>query len=550
MKKLTILTIVLSLMLVASSAFAEGNVSIDYNSSTLEATVSAILPGASNRVCAVVCAMFDEEPTAKSARELLLKASNVVAYDHVASDADGRVDYLFEISEDAPLGEYYVVITDGKSANKASFSYYSEAAMKAFLKELNSETDEADYVAALIESYNTKRLPIMPQGFADLNDAQKADAASIIFDRKTNDLESFKAVCNEAIVLTKINSSDKPLNEVTANASALGIDAKDVTNLTDEQKEYFENIFPSNFEGYGEVKDAYYECIVLSVASKPKTYMDIKDALTMYEDYSIDMTGDYEKLSNKNAVFKKMLAYDFKTMKELQDNFSNVVSQQKYEEENTNTSLGKGSGGGGGGGISSATVSGAVSGMGTAPNEAENIFYDLSGYEWGKASINALASKNIINGDGNGKFRPADPVTRAEFVKMLVLALEVSNTKAEASFDDVKADSWAYPYIASASSLGIINGVGESKFAPDAFITREDMSVIVHRALTLFAVEFTQKGEEFDDSALISSYAQNAVSSLSGSGIIKGSDSKFMPKDNTNRAQAAVVIDRVLALLD
>ena len=103
----------------------------------------------------------------------------------------------------------------------------------------------------------------------------------------------------------------------------------------------------------------------------------------------------------------------------------------------------------------------------------DDVPSDHKNYE----AIKQLSLDGILAGDGTGKFRPNDSITRAEFVKMLYFAFElspVSSRDLRSSFSDVDTKHWAYTYIMSAFNKNIINGKGNDKFAPSDNVTFEE----------------------------------------------------------------------------
>ena len=66
---------------------------------------------------------------------------------------------------------------------------------------------------------------------------------------------------------------------------------------------------------------------------------------------------------------------------------------------------------------------------------------------------------------------------------MIIKAFDLLEDSASASFDDVKDTEWYYPYVASAYKKGIINGVSDTNFGVALTLTREDMAVIIYRAM-------------------------------------------------------------------
>lgn len=178
------------------------------------------------------------------------------------------------------------------------------------------------------------------------------------------------------------------------------------------------------------------------------------------------------------------------------------------------------------------------------------VFNDLGNVSWAKEAIEALAQKGVISGKANGVFAPEDNVTREEFVKLIVVALDLEDDKAGAEFSDIEPERWSKKYIASAYNLGIISGVTEDKFMPGETLTREQMATIIYRAYSLYGDEKTS-AVAFDDDKDISQYAKEAVGVLAAKGIINGTgNNKFSPKGIVTRAQAAQIVYGLLSTVD
>ena len=112
-------------------------------------------------------------------------------------------------------------------------------------------------------------------------------------------------------------------------------------------------------------------------------------------------------------------------------------------------------------------------------------------------------------------------------------------------FTDVPAGHWSEGYIKVAASRGIISGYADGSFKPQSKVTREDMAVIIKRALDSSGVSLQSENEAvaFGDADEISSYATESVNQISAFGIISGmGDNSFNPKGYLTRAQAAKVI--------
>lgn len=225
-------------------------------------------------------------------------------------------------------------------------------------------------------------------------------------------------------------------------------------------------------------------------------------------------------------------------------------------ENKPGTGGGSGTGGGtGGGGGGSSSVG--------YPNRNENAqspgevkpeiektvhdeFTDMMDYQWAGDAVLALLNKGVISRSPEKCFYPGNPITRAEFLKMLVIQLEIPLSQGDgvSAFADVTDEDWCSKYISAAYEKGIVKGIREDYFGKDAYITRQDMATLLYRALK---AEGWDKGTavpvEFSDESEIDEYAKTAVSELSAAGLIKGmGNGTFCPQELCNRAQAAQLI--------
>jgi len=172
------------------------------------------------------------------------------------------------------------------------------------------------------------------------------------------------------------------------------------------------------------------------------------------------------------------------------------------------------------------------------------IFSDLDSAAWAKDAIIALYDKGIINGMPDGRFMPNANITRAEFIKIAVEAL-VLEESADNVFADVPEGSWYAPYVSKAYAAGLVKGDDSNNFNPNADITRQDMTTILYRALDIQDDNIAET--TFTDKEAIAEYAYPAVRYFSSKGIVNGiGDGSFAPKRNATRAEAAAIFYRLL----
>ncbi len=203
-------------------------------------------------------------------------------------------------------------------------------------------------------------------------------------------------------------------------------------------------------------------------------------------------------------------------------------------------------------GVSSPGGSGGFAGGGLVVEKTDNpltkVFSDLDSVGWAEESIVRLASAGVVSGTGNNMFTPNGLVTREQFVKMILLALDLPADGENAAFTDVSKQDWYYSYVISATELGIVTGKDNGSFGAGEYVTREDMVTIAARAVKAAnAVLPATTTVSYTDEADISAYAKEAANAFGNAGIITGMpDGSFMPKDFSTRAQAAVMLDRLM----
>ncbi|SFE19628.1 Fibronectin type III domain-containing protein [Paenibacillus catalpae] len=181
--------------------------------------------------------------------------------------------------------------------------------------------------------------------------------------------------------------------------------------------------------------------------------------------------------------------------------------------------------------------------------QLDKTFSDLNNH-WAKTDVERMASKLIVKGTSNDKFAPNAVVTRAEFAAMVVRALGISEDQAAASFKDVSSKDWFAGAVGAAVKAGIVKGYEENSFRPNASITREEMAVMISRALAFTGKQPTGSTDllnAFKDKSAIEAWAAAAVAQAVEAKIIEGTTGgKFAPDSKATRAEATVMLKRLL----
>jgi len=325
-----------------------------------------------------------------------------------------------------------------------------------------------------------------------------------------------------------------------------GITAKNADEATKIDFEFVGNIVYRGLVNAGISK-------LESFANELKEYpgSDNVERLLSYAEETVNKAPDEEIYHFKKVLKEEINVFD-----------GEPTNPADYDDdENTGGgNTGGGSRSGGGGGITvtvTPTPSPTLTPTPTPlPSQAADSisFNDIDHVPWAHESINTLAERGIIAGMGNGQFKPDDNVTRAQFVKMLVLAFELVDNEAMADFTDVQPSEWYYPYIASAQKHGIVNGFEDGSFGVDAAITRQDMAVMAFRAAQKYEkisdkLNIEMQELNFADKDQISEYARQSVGIMQKLNIINGvGENRFAPQEYTTRAAAAKVIYGLLTI--
>lgn len=173
---------------------------------------------------------------------------------------------------------------------------------------------------------------------------------------------------------------------------------------------------------------------------------------------------------------------------------------------------------------------------------------------WAKNDINQLASKFIVEGRTDTTFVPEGAITRGEFATFIVKALGLPGDKSSAlKYRDITLNTPMSAYIGAASKAGIITGYTDGFFRPNNLITREQMSLMIVRAMDYAGKGVTLNSDaltalqRFTDRKKVSKVALDAVAKATQTGVIQGmTATTFVPAGQATRSQAVVMIKRML----
>lgn len=192
----------------------------------------------------------------------------------------------------------------------------------------------------------------------------------------------------------------------------------------------------------------------------------------------------------------------------------------------------------------------------TALAEKADDFTDVSRSDWYYQFVDYVTSKGYFNGVADKTFAPADNMTRAMFVTVLFRFHGAKGDSRQSAFVDVAPGEWYTAAINWAAANKIVDGVGNGKFAPNDPITRAQMCTMIERYLDLYRkawkVTLPESGSlsVMVDESAIPAYALAAVKQCQRHGLVNGfEDGTFRPNDLSTRAQVAAVIYRMSYLV-
>ena len=172
---------------------------------------------------------------------------------------------------------------------------------------------------------------------------------------------------------------------------------------------------------------------------------------------------------------------------------------------------------------------------------ASSAFADLDVNAWYHDATDFVLNNGIMQGNADGTFAPAGTLTRAELVQILYNIEGKPEVNTSKSFSDVAADDWFYNAVMWAAENGVVLGNTDGTYAPNDFVTREQMVTILWRyagSKEPVATELT-----FADASEVSDWAETAILWAVENGIVMGiGNNMFAPKANTERAAAAQVM--------
>jgi len=504
--------------------------------------------------------------------------------EQISTTEGGRFDYKFELDGDP--GEYKVIVN-------IPFTTAIEDEIRFASKEdvydnmgyvQNPSTHPETTVPA--EVFAKARL-VLDMNYSIFDTLTHKSIVYSMMD-SAEDFDTFREFsgffADSVEVVSALENNDSSV--IDAKKSEWGIGNLSVyTNyknmVADEKAKIHKSILDFGFDSYTTLCDRFAESVILGELKSVNNYTEIYPILYAAADCfasdspTLDFAG-YNNLSEawRGEAMKEfsLKLADLSSKANIIEIFNTAVLNASYNESDDNNSSSGGgspsySGGFKGGSGNNKTevingnfTTGSENMMGSQTPEwvieervlkTRKVFDDIDSVPWAEDAIRELYNRGIISGKAEGIFAPNDYLTREELVKMLLAAMNLETTGAEpVNMWDVNRNAWYAPYVDTAVASGIIQGIGDGSFGIGSLVNREEICVIADRAAQAGGIFLDDEFtiKSFLDERQISSWAAYSVNKMRESFVITGvGGNYFEPKSLVTRAQAAKIIYGLLA---
>lgn|GEM_PF-2011060 len=475
--------------------------------------------------------------------------SKIVLYDEAPLENDGTFRFVFRLPDasDAPVKDYDAYVHIGNEPIQiVKFSYYGKIARSAVLESIKGADSPESLILILNDENNQKVLYQL--GFDSLwyksfkASENREWGSSFLNGEAVGNLteENLANALHGEMSFCLLKSGTK-IDEAL-NHTELGYDG-----LSEDAKKFTVGVFnadrPKTLREVTEIyefADALYKISGGNISNADKIITDRHSALGISSsDYSsYERASESRRFDICEKILKKLSSEKVRARADFAKLFSDLAVSKTSGESKPS--------GGGGGGSSKVTYPTNTDNYVSRENKEKAYYNDIDDFMWANEAITVLTDKKIISGNGAGQFYPGNPVTREEFLKMIVLAVKIDMSGANAvTFGDVPPEAWYYPYVCAGVSNKITNGMSETVFGAGAYVTRQDAAVMLKRAFekTKKAYIFKREYSVFNDDGDISDYAKKGTELLYRTGIVNGyDDNTFRPFNNCTRAEAAKII--------
>lgn len=177
-------------------------------------------------------------------------------------------------------------------------------------------------------------------------------------------------------------------------------------------------------------------------------------------------------------------------------------------------------------------------------------FRDVKASDWFEKAVSFIAARKITDGTEENIYSPGKSLTRGQFVVLLMRAYQLEPMTGSADNFADAGGAYYTDYLAAAKHLGIAEGVGDNRFAPEQKITRQEMFTLLYKSLKLIQelpeAFGSQKLSDFSDEQQIAPWAKEGLSHFVQAGAVSGSNNQLYPGQTASRAEMAQLLYNLL----
>ncbi|MBP3362143.1 MAG: S-layer homology domain-containing protein [Clostridia bacterium] len=469
------------------------------------------------------------------------------------SDENGEYSFECDLPEVQTSREVFVSISNvgGYEDLGGVINGYTVIYNEDYRNDIAKEADEKTSLEALKGVLTDEAL--QSTGISKIKDFRLADKDFVfgyLLDVDFSSYEELEDAVKAGSVLSGLSNRKISLTDSVSKYEAelmLGFVPAYKNEYEKADKAAVESLFKQCTTKIDGLEDLHYVLTEVLIKEKAAKAVNNSEIMSYIEKYADDLSLDLSKYKALNPTqIRYEVTNSFASYLKNADSFKTL--QSKLDELISNAGNGRdqgGSKGGSTGGGSSGKNAYEKVNAAPAPNETADEkpeFNDLSNFSWAKDGIYALLERGIISKSADGRFRPSDNVTRAEFAKMISIAFDFKAAGSEPVFDDVNKTDWYFEYVTAMYENKIVNGISDNYFGAYEPITRQDICTILGRIMGI------NDNADINDAAFIdmasaSDYAKGAIAEMSSKGYVNGyDDGSFRPHNNATRAEAAKLI--------
>ena len=466
-----------------------------------------------------------------------------------------RYEYKIEVDfTDFDFSDYEISVATEKDLLEIPFAYKD---IDSIIAEIKEDGATAEFVQTTLVN-DIKILDMVTWTAVDGStiDELSEDVFAILLADIANveNTDDLKLALNKAVFTDALNKavSGEEVLDIADTLCGTFFDIKKLTaypkyeafSKANDKFKPLGDVAGATIKAYSDVEKVFNDSILLYAVNSSGNWSQIQELALTYKDYlglkdKLDMEACTELFDSKEYDTIELFAQKAQELEAESDQ----EDEEEEEEEETPSRVQSG-------GFSSSKIVNDNPPAVVEPQQMPVIFDDIANTAWAETAITELYKKGIVNGVADKKFDPNSPVTREQFVKMLMIAFNITESgTGEAEFTDVNfLKDWFAPYVKLAATNGIVTGKGDGTFGVGEAITRQDAATLIYRLVTV------AEGEEiatanFADASRISDYAKEAVDYLCAKNVINGvGNGNFEPMTVCTRAQAAKIIYQVLAI--